>query len=104
MLLMKTTKQSIWSRILPGGFDQRANSLAECLQIISGEQDQQQKTAKIYILKGKITNEQEEKIKKYIINSVDSRIATLEKLTKAKEETQEPKGCRNNRRIYKHDR
>lgn len=76
---------------LPGGFDQRANSLAECLQIISGGARPATKTAKIYILKGKITNEQEEKIKKYIINSVDSRIATLEKLTKLEEETQEPK-------------
>ena len=76
---------------LPGQFDQRANSLAECLQIISGGIRPTTKTAKIYILKGKITDDQVEKIKKYIINSVDSRIATLEKLTKLEEETQNPK-------------
>ncbi len=75
---------------LPGQFDQRANSLAECLQIISGKERPIAKTAKIYILKGKITDTQVEKIKKYLINSVDSRIASLEKQDSLEEKIQEP--------------
>lgn len=76
---------------LPGQFDQRANSLAECLQIISGKERPIAKSAKIYILKGKITDNQVEKIKKYLINSVDSREASLEKPETLEEQMEEPK-------------
>lgn len=76
---------------LPGQFDQRANSLAECLQIISGKERPIAKSAKIYILKGKITDEQVEKIKKYLINSVDSQEASLEKPETLENQMEEPK-------------
>lgn len=75
---------------LPGGFDQRANSLAECLQIISGGNKPIAKSAKVYLLKGNISNEQVEKIKKYLINSVDSRKASLEKLETLEDQMEEP--------------
>ncbi len=75
---------------LPGQFDQRANSLAECLQIISGKERPIAKTAKIYILKGNITNEQVNQIKKYLINSVDSKEANLQKPETLEEKMQEP--------------
>ena len=75
---------------LPGQFDQRANSLEECLQIISGEERPKAKSAKIYVLKGNITNEELEKIKKYLINSVDSREANLEKEETLEDEINEP--------------
>lgn len=64
---------------LPGQFDQRAASLEECLQIISAEKRPIAKSAKVYILKGNITEEELQKIKHYLINSVDSREASLEK-------------------------
>lgn len=64
---------------LPGQFDQRANSLSECLQILTEGTRPVSKTAKIYVFKGNISNEQIEKIKKYIINPVDSRECSLEK-------------------------
>ena len=38
---------------LPGQFDQRANSLSECLQIITGGERLLAKTAKIYVLSRK---------------------------------------------------
>ena len=65
---------------LPGQFDQRANSLSECLQILTEKEKPISKSAKIYILKGKVTDEDVDKIKKYIINPVDSRECNLEKL------------------------
>ena len=64
---------------LPGQFDQRANSLSECLQIISQEKRPTAKTAKVYILQGELLSEDVEKIKKYLINAVDSREASLDK-------------------------
>lgn len=76
---------------LPGQFDQRANSLAECLQIISGSKRPIAKSAKIYVLKGTITDSEVAKIKKYLINSVDSQEASLEKLDTLEEQMEEPK-------------
>ena len=64
---------------LPGQFDQRANSLSECLQILTEGTRPVSKTAKIYVFKGNVTDEEIEKIKKYIINPVDSRECSLEK-------------------------
>ena len=64
---------------LPGQFDQRANSLEECLQIISGGERPTCKSAKVYILKGNISDEELKTIKNYLINSVDAREASLEK-------------------------
>ena len=65
---------------LPGQFDQRANSLSECLQILTEKEKPVSRSAKIYILKGSLTDEDVDKIKKYIINPVDSRECYLEKL------------------------
>lgn len=76
---------------LPGQFDQRANSLAECLQIISQEKRPTAKTAKVYILQGNVTQEEVEKIKKYLINAVDSREANLAKPETLEEKMEEPK-------------
>ena len=76
---------------LPGQFDQRANSLSECLQILTEGERPLAKSAKIYVIKGNISTEELEKIKKYIINSVDSRECTLEKLKTVKDEHPEPK-------------
>lgn len=75
---------------LPGQFDQRANSLAECLQIISGKERPIAKSAKIYILKGNLQDSQVEKVKSYLINSVDSREASLEKMETLEDEMEEP--------------
>lgn len=67
------------TEFLPGQFDQRANSLEECLQIISGEKRPIAKSAKVYVLKGNVSDEEVKRIKSYLINSVDSREASLEK-------------------------
>lgn len=63
---------------LPGQFDQRANSCAECIQIISKGERPLVRTAKIYCLYGNINDAELERIKKYVINPVESREASLE--------------------------
>ncbi len=75
---------------LPGQFDQRANSLSECLQIITGGEKLVSKSAKIYVLKGNLNESEVNKIKSYLINPVDSRECLLEKPETLKDEMQEP--------------
>ena len=75
---------------LPGQFDQRANSLSECLQILSGGKKPTSKSAKIYVLSGNISNEEIDKIKKYIINPVDSRECSLAKVDTLEDNMEEP--------------
>ena len=48
---------------LPGQFDQRANSLSECLQILTEGARPISKSAKIYVLKGNLSDEDVENIK-----------------------------------------
>ena len=65
---------------LPGQYDQRADSASQCMQILTSGERKQIKTAKIYVLKGNISDEQFEVIKQYCINAVDSREASLNKI------------------------
>ena len=63
---------------LPGQFDQRADSAAQCIQIISRGERPVVRTARVYCLFGKLTEEQVAAIKKYVINPVESREASLD--------------------------
>lgn len=64
---------------LPGQYDQRADSAIQCISLITEGDISLVKNAKVFILKGKLTNEEIEKIKSYAINPVDSREAIIEK-------------------------
>ena len=64
---------------LPGQFDQRADSAAQCIQIISQGERPTIRTAKVYALYGKLTDSEIAEIKKYVINPVEAREASLEK-------------------------
>ena len=63
---------------LPGQFDQRADSAAQCIQLMSRSDRPLIRTAKIYALYGDVTASDVEKIKKYVINPVEAREASLE--------------------------
>ena len=63
---------------LPGQFDQRADSAAQCIQLISQKERPLVRTARVYCLYGDISAEQLSAIKKYVINPVESREALLE--------------------------
>ena len=64
---------------LPGQFDQRADSAAQCIQIISQKEKPLVRTAKIYALYGNLSEENINQIKKYVINPVEAREALFEK-------------------------
>ena len=63
---------------LPGQFDQRADSAAQCIQIISQQERPLVAFAKIYALKGALRREEIEAIKKHVINPVETREASME--------------------------
>ena len=62
---------------LPGQFDQRADSAAQCIQIISEGERPVVRTAKVYRLYGNLSDEDIARIKKYVINPVECREATM---------------------------
>ena len=63
---------------LPGQYDQRADSAAQCVQIISKKEKPIIKSAKLIIIEGEITDAEFMKIKDYCINPVDSQETTLD--------------------------
>ncbi|WP_392486880.1 phosphoribosylformylglycinamidine synthase [Haloimpatiens sp. FM7315] len=66
-------------QFLDGQYDQRADSAAQCIQLITRGERPLVRTAKIYVLSGNLTEKEFESIKKYCINPVDSCEAKLEK-------------------------
>ena len=62
---------------LPGQFDQRADSAAQCIQIISQGERPLVRSAKVYALYGTLSDRDIAEIKKYVINPVEAREAQL---------------------------
>ena len=64
---------------LPGQYDQRADSAAQCVQLLTQGERPQVVTAKVIAVSGNISDTDFEKIKDYLINPVESRLASFEK-------------------------
>ena len=64
---------------LPGQFDQRADSAAQCIQILGQCERPIIRSAKVYVLEGGLSEQDVAAIKKHVINAVESREASLEK-------------------------
>ncbi len=63
---------------LPGQFDQRADSCEQCIQMLTQGERCKVRNARVYIVKGSLTDEQFADLKSYLINPVESREATLD--------------------------
>jgi phosphoribosylformylglycinamidine synthase len=64
---------------LPGQFDQRADSAAQCVQILTGKERPRVASAKVIILRGDLNDGDLRRIKDYVINTVDSHEASMER-------------------------
>lgn len=64
---------------LPGQYDQRADSAAQCVQLLTQGERPQVVTAKVIAVSGNISDTDFKKIKDYLINPVESRLASFEK-------------------------
>ncbi len=74
---------------LPGQFDQRAASAEECISILTQKKRPTVRSAKVYILDG-INDSDLERVKKYIINPVEAREASMAKCESLKMKAELP--------------
>lgn len=65
------------TEFLPGQYDQRADSAAQCIQLLTAGDRPVVASAKVIAVKGDISDEDFNKIKAYIINPVESREASM---------------------------
>ena len=71
---------------LPGQFDQRADSASECIQLLSQGERPAVRSARVYLLDGELTADDLAAIKKYVINPVEAREASLDERSTLKME------------------
>ncbi|MCC8129450.1 MAG: phosphoribosylformylglycinamidine synthase [Clostridiales bacterium] len=64
---------------LPGQFDQRADSCAQCIQLLAGCDRPLVSAATVYVLLGTLTEDEVDRIAGYLINPVESRRASQDK-------------------------
>ncbi|MBN1309066.1 MAG: phosphoribosylformylglycinamidine synthase [Chitinispirillaceae bacterium] len=75
---------------LPGQYDQRADSTAQCIQLLTHGDRPAVATAQVYVCTGRLSDAMFAAIKRYLINPVDSREASLEKPVTLATEAQPP--------------
>ncbi|MBQ3106375.1 MAG: phosphoribosylformylglycinamidine synthase, partial [Eggerthellaceae bacterium] len=75
---------------LPGQFDQRADSASECIQLISQGERPAVLSAKVYVLEGELSQQDVAAIKRYVINPIEAREASLDERATLKMEVPDP--------------
>lgn len=81
---------SFASEYLPGQYDQRADSAAQCIQMLNTEAKVTVRSSKVYVLTGALTEAEKQAVKSYCINPVDSREAAWDKPETLAMDTQVP--------------
>lgn len=67
------------TQLLPGQFDQRGDSAGQCIEIITLKERPLIDTSRVFVMTGDISGPEQEKIKKYLINPVESHEVPLGK-------------------------
>lgn len=70
--VIKCSSTTFAYSLVPGQFDQRADSAEQCIRLINPKSKPIVKTAKVVELIGKISTEDFNRVKQYLINPVDS--------------------------------
>ena len=76
---------------LPGQFDQRADSAEQCVKLLKEDEEPVIRTATTYVITAPLTLEQEEAIRSYCVNPVDSRLTDEKKPTTLAAQFEVPK-------------
>ncbi|MDR2156524.1 MAG: phosphoribosylformylglycinamidine synthase, partial [Clostridiales Family XIII bacterium] len=76
---------------LPGQYDQRADSAAQCIKLAGGDAETLVRCAKWIVIDGNLSEADKKAIKKYCINPVDSREASPEKPAALRMDAPEPR-------------
>ncbi|MGI6669175.1 MAG: phosphoribosylformylglycinamidine synthase [Acetivibrionales bacterium] len=72
-------KRAFATEYLPGQYDQRADSISQCVQFLTLGERPRCRTAKLIVLDGTITDEEFQRIKEYCVNPIECRIASMDK-------------------------
>lgn len=81
--------------LLPGQYDQREDFAEQCIQLITQKDRPMVAAAKVYILEGKLTEDEVNKIKAYCINPIEAREAEWGKPTTLESTCEEPAKIKN---------
>ncbi|MEG0683622.1 MAG: phosphoribosylformylglycinamidine synthase, partial [Coprobacillus sp.] len=65
---------------LPGQYDQRADACEQCFQLLTGEKNVKVKCARLIVIDGELNQDEVKRIQDYLINPVDQRLASLDKV------------------------
>lgn len=76
--------------LLPGTFDNRADSAEQCLKMLSPDSSPRVRCATVYSVTGDISESEFDAIKRYIINPVESREGSCAPLTSISDDGEEP--------------
>ncbi len=84
--LPKNADHTLAAEYLPGQFDQRADSAAQCIQLMAQCERPTVRTATVYLMNGDLTAEELDKIRHHVINPVERREASLARVDSLKTE------------------
>lgn len=85
-LIVNEGEQLIAIEYLPGQYDQRADSAAQCIQMITRGERPDIKVARVLVLVGELSESEFQKIINFVINPVETRQASLAKPDTLKED------------------
>ncbi len=80
-LALAENEQAFAYSYLPGQFDQRADSAAQCIQILTGKDKPAVTSSRVVILTGNLSPSDLTAVKSYIINPVDSHEIPVEAIS-----------------------
>ncbi len=89
-LLPKGADAVFAAEYLPGQYDQRADACGQCIALISGREAPPVRTARVFLLYGTFGETDLDAIKRYMINPVEAREASLALFDTLELLTQEP--------------
>ena len=75
---------------LPGQYDQRADSAEQCLAVLTGRDGLRVRCASVYVLTGVLSEADRKAVKKFLVNPVESREASLQKAQTLALHSEEP--------------
>ncbi|NSW89391.1 MAG: phosphoribosylformylglycinamidine synthase [Firmicutes bacterium] len=76
---LKENEKAFAVEYLPGQYDQRADSAAQCIQIMTRGERPLCRTAKLIVISGDVSQQEFDRIKNYCINPIEAREASFEK-------------------------
>jgi phosphoribosylformylglycinamidine synthase len=89
-LLVGADERALALEYLPGQYDQQADSAIQCLQLLTRKERPLVRCARVLLLRGRLSQEDFDRIKNYCLNPIEAREADLSKPQSLELETEPP--------------